>query len=1006
LLVTLENEWVPISLKMPEATLRSPAVYTGEGLAVPAPYHIEEGYAWWIKGKGKHQLSLSLSLPLRKPAVQRRVQLSLPATAVSMLRLRIAAPRITAKAPERSTVTVKSAGNESELEVIGLGERLDVTWQSLPDVTGAESALEVTTSVVATLVDGESATLEATQVISSLGQQRTFEEVRVALPEGYELLRLEGQDVRDHKNDPGNPHQIVVQLKKPNSGPIELKWTVFRSKLPPVGETFALEGFEVDRARLQTGYLAILIVGEYQMVRQPDDDKFLQRVDLSDLPGALRKAPAVAAFRFLNRLLLRMKLQRIEPYVTVDPSILLHLTSDFIELEGSYRLQVSRGSISEFRLSWPLWKDQGWTVSEAVLPGNVELRVMEEPARADVIRLEFADAVRGDVEVRFRARRPVTDAGDWAPLTLPVPAMDGRFFATPLAVVAADNVEAELRPAETTLLRPAGARDQRIAVPRDWEAFQRTDYRLESRESEMSLRLSVHPRKILGSTVVDAALRSSAITVRQRMIFDVAFERIAQLRFAIPERVPELRFFSSSGKELSSLVAPSTGQSPAEIRVPLESPAIGRFEVEVRYALDRPSAGLEPGDTPISLPVVQSNDVVFSSTRFSCRDAAGRDVVVEGDAWLRQLAPDGLPVWTMPRATGQVPIRVMHAGSAPRGAPVLQTLIQTTISVAGAIQSRARYKLAEGISEVTVSFPPGLDPEKVWWNDREQRFGPATSLSDGTVEYEIVLPDGGGPERRLLTVDFLQRAGTPSRLSAAYALEAPRVSEEQNPEHVRWQVVLPLQQLLLIEPAGFAPENHWHSGRPFWSREPDSSVAELEQWIGAAAGTASPAGTAGGNRYVFGAFGPPPQLSFRAMSQSGIVLIGAGTALFLGLVLVKWPATRHVLTLLAAGFVVSLAGVWFAAPVQVLLQPAVLGIVLAVLAAAIDGYVKRRSRSLTVTLTPPSGFMTPSSSHPRSPVSGVGSDDFTSLRPALEAPQPVPEAARPAAQLSESGTRT
>ena len=41
----------------------------------------------------------------------------------------------------------------------------------------------------------------------------------------------------------------------------------------------------------------------------------------------------------------------------------------------------------------------------------------------------------------------------------------------------------------------------------------------------------------------------------------------------------------------------------------------------------------------------------------------------------------------------------------------------------------------------------------------------------------------------------------------------------------------------------------------------------------------------------------------------------------------------------------ALLGVWFAAPVQVLLQPAVLGLVLAILAAAIDGFVKRRARS-------------------------------------------------------------
>jgi len=1005
--VTQENAWVRVPLQMSEGTLRVPPVYAGGGLAVPAPYNPDEGYSWWIKGKGRHQLSLSLSIPLRKQAVQRRVQLSLPATAVSLLKLRVAAPHISARAPERSTVSTKTVGNETEIEVIGLGNRLDLTWQSLPDATGAETALEVTTSVIATLVDGESATLEATQLIQSLGQQRAFDEVRVSLPEGYELLRLEGQELRDHKNDADNPHQIVMQLKKPTPGPVELKWTVVRSKLPPVGEPFALEGFEVDRARLQTGYLAIIVVGDFRMIRQPDEDKFLQRVDLADLPGALRQTPASAAFRFLNRLLLRMKLQRIEPYVTVDPAILLHLSSDSIELEGGYRLQVLRGSIAGFKLRWPQWKKQGWTISEAELPGHIELRVNEEAGDPDVLRLEFAEPAKGDVEFRFRALRNMAEAGTWMPLTLPVPEAYGR-FPTPLAVVSADNVEAELRPDETTLLRPVAVRDARIVVPRDWQAFKRTDYRIESAQSELSLRLSVHPRKIQGTTMVDAALRSSAITVRQRIVYDVAYERIAQLRFAIPEGVPaeQLRFFSSGGKELTSLVAPSTGQSPAEIRVPLESPAIGRFEIEVRFALDRSPAGPEAADGLISLPLIQSNDVVFSSTRFLCRDAAGRDVVVDGEGWLRQLAPDGLPVWVLSQATAKVPVRVAHLGGAPHGALVSKTLIQTRISLAGAIQSRARYRLAPGISELTVAFPPNLDPDKIWWNETEQRYGPATRLPDGTTEYEVLLPAGGDGNRRLLTIDYLAKSTVPARLTAAYTLEAPRLSEEQSPEQVRWQIVLPFQQLLFIEPAGYSPEYRWRSGRPFWSRESDLSIADLEQWIGADAGPSAGPGPVDGNRYVFDGYGPPPQLSFRAMSQSGIVLIGAGTALVLGLVLVKWPATRHVLTLLGAGFMISLLGVWFAAPVQVLLQPAVLGLLLATLAAAIDGYVKRRSRSVTVTLTSPSGFMTPSSSHPRSPAAGVGSNDFTSLRPPAETTRPPVEAARATGQLSESGNRT
>jgi len=71
---------------------------------------------------------------------------------------------------------------------------------------------------------------------------------------------------------------------------------------------------------------------------------------------------------------------------------------------------------------------------------------------------------------------------------------------------------------------------------------------------------------------------------------------------------------------------------------------------------------------------------------------------------------------------------------------------------------------------------------------------------------------------------------------------------------------------------------------------------------------------------------------------------------------------------------------------------------LAMVAAAIDSYVKDRAKPMTLTLTSSSSFMTPASSHPRAPAVGVGSNEFTSLR--------TPgDSARPAGQLSETGNR-
>ncbi len=134
------------------------------------------------------------------------------------------------------------------------------------------------------------------------------------------------------------------------------------------------------------------------------------------------------------------------------------------------------------------------------------------------------------------------------------------------------------------------------------------------------------------------------------------------------------------------------------------------------------------------------------------------------------------------------------------------------------------------------------------------------------------------------------------------------------------------------------------------------------------------------------------------MSQSAIVLIGAGLALVLGLVLIKVPGTRNVLTVLVIAVLVSALGLWQTSPILVLLQPAGLGVLLAVTAAVLDGWVKRRRHARGLTITSPSGFVTSPSSIERQRAIGVGSNDFTALRADPGAMvQPV--------TTSEAGTR-
>jgi hypothetical protein len=98
------------------------------------------------------------------------------------------------------------------------------------------------------------------------------------------------------------------------------------------------------------------------------------------------------------------------------------------------------------------------------------------------------------------------------------------------------------------------------------------------------------------------------------------------------------------------------------------------------------------------------------------------------------------------------------------------------------------------------------------------------------------------------------------------------------------------------------------------------------------------------------------------MSRGYVVLLGAGLAWLAGIVLLKFPATRSVITLLTAVFAVALLGLWHSAPIQLLLQPAILGLLLAIAMVLIESSLKRTGDSTILTLSSPSEFMPPSTS--------------------------------------------
>lgn len=858
--INRKDGWIRVPLRFDEAVLQE-IVHTGPGDALHERNEVATGHDWWMQGAGVHELTLTGTVPVRKQGQDQRLQLQLPASAITTLKLRVPHPNLIAKVGEKVLVRSHRANDQAtgrtqtEFDVTGFGSRLDFIWEALSAASSNEAVLEVASSIFASVVDGETITQEVTQRIQAL--QGNLDEIRVRLPAGHELLRLDAAEAAGHRVDPADPSLVIVKLKRLTAGPVELRWTV-RSNAPASESQFVLDGFEVDRARIQTGQIAVGLVGDFRLSKKSNDDRFVQRINPSDLPPAMRRNDVASAYRILNQpFRLALAVEKVEPLVSVEPWHFLSLVDNQAEMDCAYLLNIRRGSLSELVLRWTGEAADGWSVIRVDPPARVEpINNFDDSGTGSrLVRLRFVEPLRGTSELRILTRKPIageTPAAAW-PLALPV--LDTAYHAP------------------ATLLISGGASREVI---------------------------------VEGSGVASAA-----------EIVD-----LDALRVAAP--------------------ANWTGGSTQSVKLAAESHHVSLRINEIQSTLTGQNG-------------------------------------VSGSALQRRHAPAGVSI--------------------------SRSWIRTEVTTGTEARSVERHRISGPLNRLSIRFDKQVSNGRVTWDGRQLQ--PIRETSDETtykvLEYRLddrLAADStkshqksSGRESRsraasdehLLTIEYEIAGFGLGRVVEQNRLLRPQIEPDLPVRETIWEVVLPGNRHLFTEPEAITPMYTWQRQSWFWSRTSSVSEDDLWRWIKTTDDVSPADPTARGNRYVFTRIGGELSslriVEFSSMSQSEIVLFGAGLALFLGLVLIKVSVTRNVLTVLLIVFALSALGLWQTSPILVLLQPAGLGVLLAVSAAVLDGWVQRRRNSRGLTISSPSGFVSPPSSIERQLSIGVGSNDFTSVRP-------------------------
>ncbi|MEX0718527.1 MAG: hypothetical protein WD066_18180 [Planctomycetaceae bacterium] len=996
--------WVRVPLRLNEAVLRDTS-YDGPGTAAFDEFDRDAGYRWSLKGQGLHTLTLSVFVPVRKQSPTRRVQLALPATAVSQARIAVPMRRVSVKTGDplaerdpRSTIRTRAVSDDAtEIEIFGLEQRLDLTWQPLPDPAQVEMVLESLASIaVKPTID--SVLLEVVQSVQA--RQGSFDSLTVRLPSGFELIAVEGRRYASHETLPDE--RVAVKLTEPGTGPIELRWTL-QAPLPESGRVL-LEGFEVEHARRQTGDIAVSHVEGLRIARYEAAN--VHRINAGDVIGQ----PSLAsAYRFLRQpFRLGLAVTRNPPGFTVQPEHKLHFSGQRAELTAEFKVRVYRGVVESLDLAWPNRRAEGWTIeppdmfAPAADGAAIERFDFDTDETSDVVRIQLRDRQAGEFTVRVRAGRKMLPEPEATVLSLP--GIDTTSLSpADLFVTTADAVEAQLEPtAETALERiqladafPLFGEGSMAGASPPASRNEVAHYRVPSPSALLAVRLSLHERIVRTSADAAVELVDGRLLVRQRIAYDVRYERLPQARLLVPRGVGEqVRFLAADGAVLTPSWTDRGDADHRQATIRFSEPRIGWFEIVAEYFVD-PGTALPPVEPVDSkLPLVLPTEAPFGALVLSAPPTETVEVSVAESGWTRQMAMDDRRQWRTSTPGDAIVVRLERASpDIPQHYVVRRSLVRTVFDHNGDASIRAQFRLRGDFTRLLLHVPEEQTVQALWWNHETIAPERLVPVDDDGGLHRLEIADGTSGAvsgEHLLTIDFRESAPRGFTWADASRLAVARFPANVRVDQSLTEIVLPVDLHLFVTPRGLTPMYEWRRGTAFWTRNVRPGYADLDAWIGAGDGPAPEPMFEAGNSYLFARFGPVDALEFRAMSQSLIVLLGAGLALAAGFVLLKIPATRDALTLLVIAFAGALVGLWHAEPVRVLLQPALLGLLLAVAAAAIEHTIQRRRAPSIITLSAASDFYAPSAggsgNHRALP---AGADDPTAVRPAPSPFEPV-----------------
>jgi hypothetical protein len=899
----------------------------------------------YLRGKGLHEVFVPLIVTVRRQLNQRHLQLTIPPAAGSQLTLRVSREHCQVKPIEGAHVIATPDPPGTRIEAYGIKGQLDLTWEVPLSEPQVRTIFDVASKWTLGM-DGDRVRLHVAQTIDP--KQGTVGSLRVRMPTGFATVACEQKDVTDARKytaaDCDPTGFIKIDLKPTASGRAELTWDLEGPHA--AGAAIVLRGLDVEGARSESGEIALVpSEGFHFEVRGGDN---IRRIN------GLGAGLAESTYSFSQPFRMELALEEIRPEFSVEPTLFLLLSDQRAELSGQFRIQIHQGALRAIAFKWADWKKQGWTIDDASDNAEAIESDPKDQTAKNTLRFRLSGRLGSDFVVSFRAVRPIPARGKTFLLTLPVVDASVR-PASALVVADAENVKSTLEPLAETATRPIPPeRREALPIPEPFRGLRQIALRIDSAVQAFDAKVVVEKQEIETEATAHLEVQEGRLQVTERISYHIAYERLAEATLVLPKELKRGDVQFSLDRNDSDIEAipswtPGEADSGDVARIPLEPRRIGTVDIFARYSVPLAELGPSEASIQIAVPLIRSRDAAFKAMRVDLRASDDTEVEVTDETWspqIPQISPDkgSTHAWTVAGERATIPLRLVRISSvaAPR-VKITRAFLRSLVDVTGTVQTAALYRIEGAAPSVALTLPPhvvdarfsldgiGLKPER------------AHETRPESGEYRLDIGALSPNPERVLAVEYRDPSGSPCGFIALHRLQAPTFPDTTSIGSLIWEVTFPYEQFLFLDPSGFSPEFRWQRQSVFWSRQGTALAGDIGGWLGTRIRTNGDEG----NSYAFSRYGTVPMIVVGSMAQSFVVFVGAGMSLLAAFVLFKVPLARSPLTLFVFAFAAAAAYLWSPETVRLLLQPAILGFVLAAAAAMLDTrFQRRRARYL------------------------------------------------------------